>query len=431
MFTVDKRRVESFCEAMLASGEAFKWACSARTDCVDEKLLELMSRAGCTRIFFGVETGSPRLQKIIDKHLDLERAEQIISTTEQLGIRSTVSLITGFPEETQEDLQQTLRMFMLSVRCPRSVPQLNVLAPLAETPLYWEHRDELILGELCSDMSRQGASQEVEDLRLIKTYPEIFPNFYLIPTPRLDLESILELREFALNSVEHFRWLLSAIDQTTRDILGFFLGWRNYRLRTRSGLRGLDLRRYYRTGDFRRDFISFVQSNPAADSEIVQIFLEYTDALRYSKLGITPTGQITEPITSQDRLRWSDIPVRSNDISLVELSCDIQRVIDGLKLQIEPVWERGSHFYVASERSGIGERFQQISTELGRLLQACDGQRSVEEVSGQLSTELCEINESLRTYVIVRLLQGARAEGLINVYRGDTYRPKSKVGATS
>src|SRR5438876_9827010 len=45
MFTVDRRRVVAFCAAMIASGETFTWSCSARTDCVDEPLLELMAHA--------------------------------------------------------------------------------------------------------------------------------------------------------------------------------------------------------------------------------------------------------------------------------------------------------------------------------------------------------------------------------------------------
>ena len=32
MFTVDRRRVVAFCEAMLASGRGYRWGCSARTD---------------------------------------------------------------------------------------------------------------------------------------------------------------------------------------------------------------------------------------------------------------------------------------------------------------------------------------------------------------------------------------------------------------
>src|SRR5260370_16594120 len=69
MFTVDKKRVIAFCEAMIASGEGFTWSCSARTDCVDECLLDLMAQSGCRGVFFGVEAGSRRMQKIIDKHL--------------------------------------------------------------------------------------------------------------------------------------------------------------------------------------------------------------------------------------------------------------------------------------------------------------------------------------------------------------------------
>ena len=37
MFTVNRKRVVAFCEAMVASGEKFQWYCSARTDSVDDE----------------------------------------------------------------------------------------------------------------------------------------------------------------------------------------------------------------------------------------------------------------------------------------------------------------------------------------------------------------------------------------------------------
>ncbi len=110
-------------------GTALQWSCSARTDCVDEELLDLMVRAGCEGIFFGVETGSPRMQKIIDKHLDIERAHEIIDAVERLGIRSTISLIVGFPEETWEDVRHSMRMFMHSTRCPKSYSAIECSGP--------------------------------------------------------------------------------------------------------------------------------------------------------------------------------------------------------------------------------------------------------------------------------------------------------------
>jgi radical SAM superfamily enzyme YgiQ (UPF0313 family) len=62
MFTVDRQRVAEFCHAVLDSGEKFYWGCSARSDCIDDQLIELMAQAGCRGIFFGIETGSARLQ---------------------------------------------------------------------------------------------------------------------------------------------------------------------------------------------------------------------------------------------------------------------------------------------------------------------------------------------------------------------------------
>ena len=51
MFTVDRKRVVSFCEAVAQSGEELYWGCSARTDCIDDELIDLMAANGCIGIF--------------------------------------------------------------------------------------------------------------------------------------------------------------------------------------------------------------------------------------------------------------------------------------------------------------------------------------------------------------------------------------------
>jgi radical SAM superfamily enzyme YgiQ (UPF0313 family) len=297
MFTVDKRRVIAFCEAMIASGEGFTWSCSARTDCVDESLLELMVRSGCRGVFFGVEAGSRRMQKIIDKHLDPQRAEEIIDIAERLGLGTIVSLITGFPEETWEDVRETLRIFMHSARCPHSDPQLNILAPLAGTPIFSTYKDQLVLEELCSDMSHQGLSQNKADLDLIRKNLEIFPNFYLLPMPHLDREIILELREFLTIGVECFRWLLSAIDQTVDDMLGFYLEWRAHRVFSRPGLAGSALRRYYVGRDFRSDFIVFVRDHTVGNEQMTASLLITEEALVQNTQATVQSGQQIPRIT--------------------------------------------------------------------------------------------------------------------------------------
>jgi radical SAM superfamily enzyme YgiQ (UPF0313 family) len=417
MFTVDYRRVAAFCEAMIASGDQFTWSCSARTDRINEELLDLMARAGCRGIFFGVEAGSQRMQEIIDKHLDPKRAEDVIDATERAGIGSTVSLIMGFPEETWEDLRQTIRIFMHSVRCPKSHPQLNLLAPLADTPLHSKHRNELVLEELCSGMSHQGRSNNDEDLQLIRTYPEIFPNFYAIPTPHLDRGSLLELREFALMGAARFRWLLTAIDQNTTGMLAFFLQWRKFRRQKRPEVAGFELRHYYRTDTFQEDFPSFVRSHEAGSAPAVEALLDFEDTLRRAASAEQWTSPAGDLVVSGTALRRSDKPLRKKRVSVIELSYDIQSIVDSLKLRSSPVWERGPHFYVTREVSAGIDRLDRVSDWMADLLRLCNGRRRIEEIVPRLSVNLPEVKASLRKYVCMRLLVAAHAEKFIDIFR--------------
>ncbi|HEV3038789.1 MAG TPA: radical SAM protein [Candidatus Angelobacter sp.] len=424
MFTVDRKRVVEFCNTMLASGDSFTWSCSARTDCIDEPLLELMFRAGCRGVFFGVEVGSGKMQKVIDKHLDLHEAENMVEAAERIGIPTTVSLITGFPEETWDDVQQTMRMFVHSLRHPSSSPQLNVLAPLAETPLYSKYKDQLVLDELCSDMSHQGLEQHQADLQLIRSHPEIFPNFYLLPTPHLDREAILELREFSLAISARIRWIVVALDQNNGDVCEIFLQWRERRLRMYPELRGATLRHYYRTYQFGDDYRTFLRSHPAAQDQVVQALLDYHQALaeRFTvDEQVQPSGLKAPDATA---LYWTDVPVQNNGILVVELSFDLQQVIDRLKKRCKPVLVRGRHFYAVRNTDDMGNkkgRADRISDWMAWLLQACNGSRDIEEIIHFLSAKLREIDEPQREYAVLRLLQAAHNEGFIEIYRNQPH----------
>src|SRR5262249_48804699 len=186
MFTVDRKRVAAFCEALLESSEKFYWGCSARTDCIDEELIELMASAGCRGIFFGIETGSARMQKIIDKGLDLADHWASGRACDRSKKKTAVSLIVGFPEETKEDLRSTIGFFMDSLRSDHADPQLVILAPLAGTPIHQQHKEKLFLDDADSNMAYRGWDQGPEEKKMIREHPDIFPNFYSVPTPFLD-----------------------------------------------------------------------------------------------------------------------------------------------------------------------------------------------------------------------------------------------------
>jgi hypothetical protein len=314
-------------------------------------------------------------------------------------------------------LRQTLRLFVHSARCPRSTPQLNLLAPLAETPVYWKHRQDLVLDELCSDVSYQGRNQDEADLKLIRDYPEIFPNFYLLPAPQLDRKSLIELREFTLTATVRFRWLLCALDQATPDFLDFFEEWRERRAGLRPALSGPDLRQYYRTEQFRDDFLAFVRRHPVGGTEVVAALLDYHQALMLTSGQNAVELPPTDVVKGRARLRWTDIPVRGKHTRVLELSCDLQLIVEALKKQDVPRWKRGPHFYTTREFSPGVERLHQVSTWVGWLLMACDGNRTIRQVVQYLSLRIVEVDESEREYVFVRLVEGAHAQGFLDVYR--------------
>jgi len=181
MFTVDREKVIELCRGLIEAGTPFRWSCSARTDCVDAELLELMKDAGCASIFFGIETGSQRLQKEIDKGLDLAEARAVLAVSNHLGIRTTAALILGYPQETEADFRETVTFFADTNPLQYIEHQFHILSPLADTPLTAKYSKELYLEDRWHQNSENGLEQDADDSELIAAHPEIFSNFYAFP----------------------------------------------------------------------------------------------------------------------------------------------------------------------------------------------------------------------------------------------------------
>jgi radical SAM superfamily enzyme YgiQ (UPF0313 family) len=431
MFTVDARRVRAFCRHMIESGKSYSWGCSARTDSVDQELIEMMAAAGCTGIFFGVETGSDRMQKIIDKHLNVERAHEIIDIAERAGVRSTVSLITGFPDEHWEDLRETVRVFMHSARTEGSSPQLNLLAPLANTPIHLKYKDQLVLEELCSDVSHQGRRQNPEDVELIRRYPDIFPNFYLLPTPDLDRSQLIELREFMLMAEFRFRWLFNAADQAATGMLDLFVDWLEYRKSHLSLAIGPDLRHYYRTQEFARDFIAFLRSHHAGGDAKVKVFIDF-----YDRLACAPDpdeSPIADALEVEDSepLNLADIAVRKYQSRVVELSADLEAAIEAVKGCREYDAESGQRFYLVAQLEDREHPGYEVSPYLAAVVKLCDGRRTIGQIMEDLRALIPVTPEAARRAVYERLLETARSEELIAIYRTASIAEESQPGAFS
>jgi radical SAM superfamily enzyme YgiQ (UPF0313 family) len=424
MFTVDRKRVAAFCGELLASGENFIWSCSARTDCIDEELLELMAAAGCKGVFFGVESGSERMQRLIDKHLDIPKSRAMVDAAERFGIETTVSLIAGFPDEEEEDLRDTVHFFMHAVRTPGASPQLNLLAPLAATPLHAQFKEQMVLDDLCSDISHQGRFQNVVDRLLIETHPDLFPNFYLLPTPHLDRPYVLELREFLLMANSRFPWLLAALHQASGSILTVFSEWRDGRLRRDPGVKGSDLRYYYRLRTFRDHFSEFLRPRLAKwKTPSVEALFAYESALREAiareEIMIVPERCTLWTGAPRD----FDRPMRARQVYTFALDWDIEAVVSALQRDAEPDAAAAKRFCYAT-RPSSQERSALIKIgELARfVLECCTGELSVLEIAKAAEDLVVERNAPPALLTCLSLVQALASQGYLVMYRPEKQR---------
>lgn len=177
LFTVSRRKVVEFCDAV--AGRGYRWRVSARVDCVDDDLLERMARAGCVGLYMGIETGSARMQIVSKKRLDLDRVLPILATAARLGVETTASFITGYPEEEREDQDQTLDLLG---RCyaPGCLPQLHLLTPEPGTPMFEQHRAAMAWDGVCGPYNAVPVGPD--DVALIRGEPEIFSTYHHYPT---------------------------------------------------------------------------------------------------------------------------------------------------------------------------------------------------------------------------------------------------------
>ena len=177
LFTVNRHKVIEFCNEVRP--RKYTWSCSARVDCVDEELLKTMKEAGCRGIYYGIETGSKRMQEITKKKLDLDLFHPILEKTIETGITPTISFITGYPEETKKDQDDTLdilgscylRKYELDVKM-----QLHLLTPEPGTALMNQYGHLLAYDNYVTDFNFP--TLEEDDASMMEQLPAIFMNHH-------------------------------------------------------------------------------------------------------------------------------------------------------------------------------------------------------------------------------------------------------------
>lgn len=168
----NKKEMTDNCEKLMRTGLNIFWGCNARIGTFEKEDYEILFRAGCRWIFFGVESGSETVQEKIEKGIQLKNVQDNINACADAGIVPVTSFIIGFPDETPEQVKESIA---LAKKIPRAMYDFNFYFPL-------------IGSDMCDELIEQGRykiPQTLEEFsRLIPT-ERIQLNFSKIPTREL------------------------------------------------------------------------------------------------------------------------------------------------------------------------------------------------------------------------------------------------------
>lgn len=192
-FTSNQKFLAHFCDFFQRYNSGFSWKTDSRIDCLDEGQLQAMSASGCRRIYFGMESASPRMQNIINKHLNLEGVVPLLRQCANHGIAAETGFMIGFPEETIKDIEATLAAGIeyRHSGVNNDVTFTKVVA-LAGTQIFKEQLSNLILYK-SPDISWGVFPNTPEIWRLISQYPHLFSYAYSIPNPHVSEDTIVGL----------------------------------------------------------------------------------------------------------------------------------------------------------------------------------------------------------------------------------------------
>jgi len=195
--------------------------CIGHLNCVDDEITENMG--GIVQTFiFSIEAASPRLQKYIDKEIDLDSIPGKVQKMYDNGIACTTSFIVGLPTETKEDLRKNVEMMLkLKEINPFMRGNIYLYFPLPKTKLF-DSVEEIYNVKIPTDISKLEEAnfwvKDTEDpigkkfrpwidkerFRFLVKYGLVFNDVFKVNNLRID-EDVKELLKYNKEIKEIFK----------------------------------------------------------------------------------------------------------------------------------------------------------------------------------------------------------------------------------
>lgn len=107
-FTYKKQWVQAICQEIIHRRLHITWVAIARVNHIKADLLEWMRKAGCIQISFGIESGSEKIRRKLNKPIKTAQIKKAFDLVKYYGIMPRAYFIYGSPGESEETIQASI-----------------------------------------------------------------------------------------------------------------------------------------------------------------------------------------------------------------------------------------------------------------------------------------------------------------------------------
>lgn len=204
LFTLDRNRVFDFCDRLISEKIDIFFKISGRVDTVERKMLKRLKQAGCYRIHYGVESGTQKVLKRLEKGITLTQVQDAFTWAREAGIDIFAYFMIGCPGETRQEIMDTINF---ALKLKPDYAHFSICTPYPDTKLYKLALEEGVIKE---DYWREFALNPDENFKT---------KFW---TKELKTEELVALQNYA-NRKFYLRlpFLLKEIYKTRSWVSGF------------------------------------------------------------------------------------------------------------------------------------------------------------------------------------------------------------------
>ena len=175
-----KERLYEICRGFIKAKlfypySSLRWFAAMRANQVDPDTLKLMKEAGCFGVSMGIESGSDRMLKVINKKTTVEMNKRACTYVKESGLSLSITFMLGIPGEAEEEMNETLA-FMQNMNCLSK--GIGSFRPLPGSPFYNEFIKDGTLSKEDIDWSNLGNFTAAPKYLFCDVSREKFENFF-------------------------------------------------------------------------------------------------------------------------------------------------------------------------------------------------------------------------------------------------------------